>query len=456
MPRTLSEWLREDGRKRRLAIALGIYVLSVIVYAVVAGPDRLLQHTPFNHYAHLARAWLDGRQDLAGGAPAYAQGNDFAVFEGKTYISFPPFPAVLMLPLVALAGEPENFQDGQFIVWLAGIGPAILFLVLETLRREKRSSRSELENAALALVFAFGTVYFFVAVQGTVWFAAHVVGIGLSAAFLLVALGGKRPWLAGTILACAWLTRPTTLLIAPLFAYEVLRRETLAEALDDAHGLRALWSALSRVDRGKLATAIAKFSVPIVAAMLLASWMNYARFHRFSPSAFGHEYLTVVWQGRMDRWGLFGYHYLAKNLGVMLTVLPWLPPPEAVGAAPVQINEHGLALWFTTPIYLLLLWPKRTGWFYWALALSAAGPMVMDLLYQNSGWRQFGYRFSNDYAMLLFVMLAIGDRPFGRIFQSLCAWGIAWNLFGAVSFDRAGYDRYYFREGTQQILYQAD
>ena len=62
-------------------------------------------------------------------------GNDFALFKGKTFITFPPFPALLMLPFVALSGSPENFRDGQFIVWLAGLGPAFLFLVLEKLRR---------------------------------------------------------------------------------------------------------------------------------------------------------------------------------------------------------------------------------------------------------------------------------------------------------------------------------
>ncbi len=103
--------------------------------------------------------------------------NDFAEFGGKTFISVPPLPAVLMLPFVKLAGSPENFRDGQFILWLAGIGPAVLLLVLEKLRRTGRSPRTELENVALSLLFAFGTVYFFTAVEGTVWFAAMVVGV---------------------------------------------------------------------------------------------------------------------------------------------------------------------------------------------------------------------------------------------------------------------------------------
>ena len=149
---------------------------------------------------------------------------------------------------------------------------------------------------------------------------------------------------------------------------------------------------------------------------------------------------------------------MAKNLGVALTILPWVPPREAwgTGVPMVQINEHGLAFWFTMPFYLWIFWPKRTGWLYAVVAFSAALPAAMELLYQNSGWRQFGYRFSNDYAVLIFVLLAIGDRAMGWFFRVAATWGIAWNLFGAISFDRQGYEQYYFREGTQTVLYQPD
>src|SRR5262245_42567750 len=102
-----------DGTRRRLLIGLGIYLACFAIFGIVAG-DRMTVHTDFNHYAHLADAWLHGRQNLAGGPPGYAQGNDFASFEGKWFVSFPPFPAILMLPLVWVAGSPENFRDGQF------------------------------------------------------------------------------------------------------------------------------------------------------------------------------------------------------------------------------------------------------------------------------------------------------------------------------------------------------
>jgi hypothetical protein len=469
-----SQWMRPESRSRRLVLGLCIYIVCAVAFAAVAGPARLSSHTQFNHYAHLANAWLHGRQDLAGGPPGYAQGNDFAQYDGKTYISFPPFPAVLMLPFVALAGSPENFRDGQFICWLAGVGPAVLFLVLEKLRRTERSRRSETENAILALLLAFGTVYFFTAVEGTVWFAAHVVGVAVLSLYLLCALDAEHPLLAGLMLGCAYATRPTTALTAALFALEAIRVSTTGSGGLPRKGslldrVEAVWG---RIDRGALLRSWGMFAAPIIAILGAMAWMNYLRFHRFDPTV-GHEFLTVGWASRIQKWGLFGYHYLGKNLGVMLTELPWLPPKGTSivwwlsqtadprvrgGQPPFQINEHGLALWFTTPIYLWLLRPRRRGWLHDVTVLATLGTLAINLLYQNSGWRTFGYRFSNDYAPLLFILLAVGDRPMKRLFACAAAWGIVWNLFGAITFDRGTptFDRFYFRDGSQAIVYQPD
>ncbi len=357
------------------------------------GPARLGDHTQYNHYALLADAWLHGRQDLPGGPPAYAGNNDFASFGGKTYISFPPFPAVLMLPLVALSGGAAEFRDGQFVVWLAGIAPAVLFLVLEKLRRTQRSARSEMENVALAALLAAGTVYFFTAVEGTVWFAALVVTVGLMALYALFALDAERPVLAGAMLGLVFATRVTSILAVPLFALEAIRVSCPDGIPPDGTLVERARATLARLDKRALLVRYAQFSVPILVVLALCVWTNYTRFGSLSPAHFGHEHLTVAWHERMQKWGVVDYHYLSKNLGCMLTVLPWLPPHGAAvswfgpsGAAPFQINEHGLALWFTTPIYLWLLWPAVT-WMaaYRASRFHRRANAGVDLLYQEHG-----------------------------------------------------------------------
>jgi hypothetical protein len=91
----------------------------------------------------------------------------------------------------------------------------------------------------------------------------------------------------------------------------------------------------------------------------------------------------------------------------------------------------------TTPVLLLLAWPAHGGAFHRALWITAAAVATPILLYQNSGWIQFGYRFSLDYLPFLILLLAVGGRRFGRVAYALAAIGIAVNLFGAITFDRA-------------------
>ncbi len=457
--------MAHGSRSRRIILALTIYTACLVVYALMAG-DRLAQHTPYNHYALLADAWLHGQHHLPGAPPSYAGMNDFAFFDSKWHISFPPFPAILMLPLVWLAGSPENFRDGQFIVWLAGVGPAGLFLALEKLRRSGRSARSEVENLRLALLFAFGTVYFFSAVQGTVWFSAHVVGVGLAALYVLFALDAESPVLAGAMLGCMFLTRTTTTLVGTFFALEAIRVAyeqrpdgTLRSLPCEGTLSQRALTVLRDIDAGVFFRLCLRFAIPFVAALAFASWLNHARFGTFAPWAFGHEYLQVGWKTRIDRWGLFSVHFLPRNLAVMLGSLPWRPAP---GEAPVPlsligmtvkiphfiISGHGLALWWTTPVYVWLLRPRRIDFLWGATFVAALGPCLMNLLYQNSGWFQFGYRFSNDYAIFLFVLLAISLPRLSRGFWLAAAWALAWNTFGAASFERSRYDAFYSHDAA--------
>jgi hypothetical protein len=186
--------------------------------------------------------------------------------------------------------------------------------------------------------------------------------------------------------------------------------------------------------------------------LALAFWYNRARFG--DPFDFGYRYLTIQWRPRMEKWGLFHYHYLGRNLGVVLTSLPyWMKPPSEV---PFQINSHGLALWVTTPLYLWLLWPKQKSFQLYALWATVLAVAVPTLFYQNTGWLQFGYRFSNDYAVFLFALLAIGKYRLGVLFWIAAVWSVLVNGFGALSFGRAKFSGYYYQEGTQKVLYQPD
>jgi len=430
--------LWDHPRRRRWLLAALVYGVAVAGFALVAPPGLFEKHTQYNHFALLAEGWLDGRLDLGREPPSYAGRNDFALFGDRWYVVFPPFPAVALLPWVWLAGgDATRVADGACFLVLAGLAPALLFLVLEKLARMNYGLGDQRARVLLSLLFAFGSVYFFCAVQGTVWYAAHVVGAALSAAYLLFALSAERPVAAGIALGLGLLTRTPLCFAAPLFVLEAWRTCRSSEGA---------------LERSRFARKLAGFTLPVLSALALSLVLNWARFG--DASEFGYRYLTVRWHDRIARWGLFDYHYLAKNLGVVLTSLPWIAPPGQ--APPFQINAHGLALWLTTPGYLWLLWPRRRPALFWSILWSALAVAVPTLFYQNSGWVQFGYRFSCDYAALLFALFAVGGYHLGRAFQVLSALSVIVNGFGAATFGRRGYEAYYVVEPTQRILYQPD
>ncbi|HEX4340990.1 MAG TPA: hypothetical protein VH062_34010 [Polyangiaceae bacterium] len=442
-----------DPRRRRLVIAVGIYLVVVGTFFAVIPRSRILEHTPFNHFALLAETWLHGRLDLPEGPPPYAQNNDFASFQHRWFIAFPPFPALLILPFVWWGKTAEHVRDAQFFLWLSGIGPAVLFLALEKLRRMGVNEHGERANIVLALLFAFGSVYFFTAVQGTVWFAAHVVGVAVGAIYLLAALEGEYPAVAGLMIGLGFLTRTPLLFATPLFVFEACRTaltEDVAPVAGEGMLARAR-SFLRRLDKAKVARRFVLFALPFAVCIAVALWHNVARFGRVGD--FGYEYLTVAWQARMKKWGIFSYHYLARNLGIVLTGLPFW---DRQSSAPLQVNDHGLALWVTTPLYLWLLWPKRRGPVVVALYVTAIAVALPGLFYQNTGWMQFGYRFSNDYAVFLFALIAVIGIRYGKLFTAAAIWSVALNAFGAVTFDTATFRKFYYEDPSQRIIYQQD
>jgi hypothetical protein len=419
---------------RVFKIAVVVYLVTTAVYAGVAG-SRLLRHSADNHFVYLADSLVHGQLEMREDPPSR---NDWAHYRGRWYVSFPPFPAFLMVPGVLVWGM--AFNDRLFSVLLAGLARALTFLLLARLRASGRSDRSERDDLVLTILFSFGTVYFFCAVQGTVWFTAHVVAASLLCVYALASLDARRPLLAGAALAAGFLTRTPLLFAFPLFVAEALRTHA-----PDALGWRGNLAALLRP---RMIRVLLTFALPMIVAVGLAMAMNAARFG--DPFEFGHRYLDIKWKARIETWGLFNYHYLARNLACALVLLPWL-----TRAAPfVKIGGHGLAIWFTTPPLAATLWPARRSDLQLPLWLTAAATAIPSLLYQNSGWLQFGYRFSLDYMPFFILLLAVGGRRLGRGFLLLVALSIAINLFGAITFDRAS--SFYDHDLSQRRLLQPD
>ena len=160
---------------------------------------------------------------------------------------------------------------------------------------------------------------------------------------------------------------------------------------------------------------------------------NWARFRSFGE--FGHIYLNVRWTDRIQRYGLFNFAFLARNLtcAFMLT-------PKLLAKAPyLQLSWHGMSLLITTPALPLSACGRASrSSLHTALWCVVRPSHCSGFMYQNDGWVQFGYRFSNRLLVRASSCCsAIGGRPLTRTWKALILVGIVVNLFGAITFGRA-------------------
>ncbi len=397
-------------RARRLELAL--VAGSFAALALFAGPRFLRQsHAP--HFIYQADAWLHGQLHLRVSPP---DDNDWVRLGDRWYVSFPPGPALLMLPGVALWGF--QLDDVSFTLAFAALNVLLLFLLLESFRRAGEHRRSRGEDAELAVLFAFGTVAFWCSIRGEVWFTAEVLGVTASLLYLMAAHRARRPLLAGLAWSLATVTRAPLLFSAIFFLLEVV-----AGGERPGGGWRdpAVWRDRARWRR------LALFALGATPLLAAAAWSNQVRFG--SPFDFGHAHF---WNNRVNaevqRYGLFSLHYLEAQLHAAFTRLPHLEGGR------LAWDPNGMSLFLTTPLFLWLLWPRERPRLHLALWLTVAATAVPGFLYQNTGYVQFGYRFSLDWTPYLFLLLALGARPMGRAFWAAGLLGVAVNTWGALVF----------------------
>ena len=377
--------------------------------------------------------------------------NDWAFKDGLWYVSFPPGPAAVMLPFVAVSnafGAPRNpdgtsrFNDVLFTLFFAALNAALVFEALRLLQRRGHSERSVRDDLLLTALFAFGTVALSCSIIGQVWFTAQVMGVTFTLLFFMASVDGRYPALAGLFIVLGFATRTPVAFAGGFFLLQIF----YPDGLRDAEGR---WLLRSPKLDGETWRKLGTFAVPIVAVLALLAWHNMARFG--DPTEFGHRYLYGIFHNKkIATHGLASFQYLGRNLSAALTLLPSIK-----GTFPyVQFSRHGLSLLITTPAFALLLWPARRSPLALPVALAALCVALPSLLYQNTGFEQFGYRFSLDYSAYFIVLLALGGRELKRGFIALLIWAMVVNAFGAITFKRMGV--FYYGNASARSMFPTD
>ena len=179
------------GISRRAAVVTGLaLVAAALAVYLVTYVDRY-----YDHFVWQAAAFLEGNAAIRYPVEATAGLNGNAYFQDvlpiatsdgvpRGLLPFPPLPALLLVPFVAVWGLATDDQllftvlaavDVGLGWWMLGrlpVGPAV--------------------RLGTTVFFAFGTVFWYTAQQSTTWFQAHVVAVGLTFLAIGLAVGADR------------------------------------------------------------------------------------------------------------------------------------------------------------------------------------------------------------------------------------------------------------------------
>lgn len=108
-------------KEARPALAAVLLVLCAHGAFMLFSGKGIFSENPYNSYTLQACAWLRGSLDLGENVSWL----ELAVYGGKYYVSFPPFPSYVLLPFAALFGEQAPDGIAALLVLLIGVCYAV-------------------------------------------------------------------------------------------------------------------------------------------------------------------------------------------------------------------------------------------------------------------------------------------------------------------------------------------
>ena len=412
-----AEDLRAD-RIDRLLIPAALFGLAWLVYAWLNNG----RSADLDYFVPLAEAFLQGRLGLADAPPWF---NEVVPVDGLAYVVYPPMPAFMVLPAVAVIGP--QFEQAWASILLGAANVVVVHAVLRGMGLDRAS------RVILSLVFAFGTIVWYSAQAGSSWHFAHVV----ATLFLLLAIRAcqldARTALIGLLFGAAILSRLPLFLAAPFFAAYLADR-AIREAAEDPTVFGSLAAARPHAwhTRPSLRRLL-ELGLPFAAAVAIpiGLYLVYNDLRFGSPFQNGYALIPGLLQEDQYRHGFFSIVNIPRKLYAL-----FLTAPVQVGEFPwIQSRElGGLSIVLTTPLFLWALRARRPDWFglgSWAAVLLVLIPI---LTHADPGGAQFGFRYAQDIYPFLFLLTIRGLG--GRI--TVEAWiaiaiGVLINLWGMGS-----------------------
>ncbi|MCL5434883.1 MAG: hypothetical protein M1405_00655 [Patescibacteria group bacterium] len=332
---------------------------------------------------------------------------DISTYHGKFYLYFGPLASIILMPFVLVFGK--NFPQ----VILGILSAALSFYAIYSI--SKHFKFNKVDSLFLSLFFVFSTVLLS---SSLINISAYQVEV-LAVPFILLSLNEyfskKRPLLIGIFLGLAVMTRVTLILAALFFVFEYLQKRFSLKQL-------------------------ILFFVPLVLFLLITGGYDFVRFHSFFDTGYTHSIaLNTFPLSRNLQYGYMSLSHLPANLYSFLVMPPQPLLTDANGGFVfkfpfLKASPWGIAIWYTSPLFLYLLFKFRKAKYTVSALLTAIIISIPLLTYFSIGFAQFGYRYSLDFLPFLFLLLIPSLLPkLSKTAVFLIALGVIFNCIYTTS-----------------------
>lgn len=358
-------------------------ILLVVLYSLAAIAlvyFNLSIHIVETQFEALARSFLQGHLYLSIDDGRWLDGS---YYHGYIYWPQGGFPAIVMLPFVAIFGNLIHQGHIQFILNIFNC-----FLLYKI---ALKITKNKITSLWLSFAYLFSTAYIVIGlIPWAGWFAQVIATTALLLA-IYEYLHGKRWWLIGLYLACGFATRIDIFIGSMFFFCSIL---------------------FSKQATNKKVQEMLLLSIPILVGIIGILLYNYFRFG--SLFEFGYTYhIPELAAARSvfkqyGTWNLFYYpsnfYYLfLKGFNQIV-----LPGTKYLAYPFISADMWGMSIFITSPILLwcfkhIMTTIKQRDIL---LALLTCLFILLFLLgYFGIGTKQYGYRYALDFSPFLFLVL---------------------------------------------------
>jgi len=357
---------------------------AILVLLLLAStlPSVYLADGRRNLHVLQAKAFLEGRLDIE---KDDLFPYDISFLDGRRYVAFPPAPAVLLLPFVAVLGA-EATNTPLIALALTALSILVLRAILRRLAVPDRL------HLWVVAGFVLGTAYWYgLARSRDVWFFSQVVAVAFQLLAIHEALARRRAWLAGLYLGIAVLSRQLSIFTALFVAVALLEEEIEQK--------RPIASYLP-----KLVGMGASLAACLGAMMVL----NHLRFG--SPFDTGYSYIPLSgFMSERARHGWFSGAFVPFNLVYLLVQGFHVDFDSPDKLTNMVADPFGTGILAASPFVLLALYADHRRRLVKAAWVVVALTVAVQLRYIINGMVQLNaQRYTLDFWPVMTILIAMG------------------------------------------------